>query len=196
MLGLAGQSRAMTVSRFSISPPNAYNANDLSRLFASLLPQSGDDVGSFLFDASFALGMREAELATLLGVSRSTLSGWKTRGSIPANYRRWFSEEFAYVLFSRGFQSQHIGDLRHAGIRIALRVLRSTDFDPFGLEGADKDERLDQSFWFFQGICQFGLFVLKRLPIGEVKAAEMEWVAAERVVSIMHALRPRLFADR
>ena len=56
----------MTVPRFSMSPLNADNANDLSRLFASLMPRSGEDVGSFLFDASLALGMREAELATLL----------------------------------------------------------------------------------------------------------------------------------
>lgn len=186
----------MTVPRISISPPNADNANDLSRLFASLLPRNGDDVGSFLFDASLALGMREAELATLLGVSRSTLSGWKARGSIPANYRRWFSEEFAYVLFSRGFQSLHVADLRHIGIRVALRVLRSTDFDPFGFQGLSEDDQLDRSYWFFQGICQLGHFVLKRLPIDEVKAPQREKVAAERVVAIMQALRPRLFADR
>lgn len=186
----------MTVPRFSIRPANADNANDLSRLFASLMPRNGEDVGAFLFDAALALGMREAELASLLGVSRSTLSGWKSRGSIPATYNRWFKEEFVYLLFSRGFQGQHVEDLRHIGIRIALRVLRSTDFDPFGCEGLDQDERLNQCFWFFQAICQFGHFVLKRLALDEVKVAERERAAAERVVSMLRALGPRLFADR
>lgn len=186
----------MTVPRFSISAPNADNANDLSILFASLMPRSGEDVGAFLFDAALALGMREAELASLLGVSRSTLSGWKTRGSIPANYRRWFSEEFVYVLFSRGFQSQHVADLRHLGIRVALGVLLATDFDPFGFGGLAEDEQLDQSYWFFQGICQLGHFVLKRLAPVEVKASERERVAASLVAEMMHALRPRLFSDR
>lgn len=160
------------------------------------MPRSGEDVGAFLFDAALALGMREAELASLLGVSRSTLSGWKTRGSIPANYRRWFSEEFVYILFSRGFQSQHVADLRHIGVRVALGVLRSTDFNPFGFEGLSEDEELDQSYWFFQGICQLGHFVLKRLPLVEVKASERDRVAASLVAEMMQTLRPRLFADR
>ena len=186
----------MRFPRFSITPPNADNANTLSRLFAFLMPRSAEDVGLFLADASQALGMREAELASLLGVSRSTFSGWKARGNIPASYRRWFEEEFSYMLFSRGFQSLHVEDLRHIGIRVALRALRSTDFNPFGFEGVAPEERLDLAFWFLQGTCQLGHFVLKRLPLGEVKATEREVAAAGLVISIMQALRDRIFLEK
>lgn len=195
MFGLAGQLRAMRFPRFSVTPLNADNANDLSRLFAPLMPRSAEDVSLFLADASQALGMREAEMASLLGVSRSTLSGWKARGSIPATYRRWFEQEFSFVLFSRGFQRLHGEDLRHIGIRVALRALRNTDFNPFGFEGVSSEEKLKLSFWFFQGTCQLGHFVLQRLPMGEVRAAEMESVAAETLISIMRSLRDRIFLD-
>lgn len=156
----------------------------------------------FLSDAAQALGMREAELASLLGVSRSTLSGWKARGSIPANYRRWFEVEFCYVLFSRGFQSQHVEDLRHIGIRVALRALQATDFNPFGFDKLEVEERFDLSYWFFQGMCQLGHFVLLRLPLSALEqsqpeglAAQHEALAADHIVEIMRALRVRLFGN-
>lgn len=164
-------------------------------MFAPLLPSDGDEVAQFLADVAQALGMREAELASLLGVSRSTLSGWKARGSIPANYSRWFTEEFCYVLFSQGFRVQRGEDLRHVGIRVALRVLRTTDFNPFGIDQLAPEDRFDLSFWHFQGMCQLSHFVMKRLPLTEATNAERDATASDVVIGIMRALRGRLISS-
>ena len=123
----------MSAPRKIQSAQSSNDANDLSILFASFWPQRPEEVGGFLSDAAFALGVREADLARLLGVSKATFSGWKARGVIPAVHAKWFSEEFAVVVLSGSSPDLH-ADFRHAGIPAVLHLFQATAFNPFGLE--------------------------------------------------------------
>ena len=150
-------------------------ANDLSTIVAPLLPRDPADVATFVSDAAFALGETDAGLARLMGVSRATLSSWKNRGSIPAVSLRWFKDEFAAEVLSRFVPG---GDMRHAGIRVALRLLRETDFDPFGVTLEKDMERIEVCYRRMDGLARLGLFILRRMDFLSEGADHFEAAAA------------------
>lgn len=162
--GCAREALAMNTPRKSKSVTVSDDANDLSILFSSVWPRSSDEVGGFLSDAAFALGMREADLARSLGVSRATLSGWKTRGVIPATHSSWFGEEFPIVVLSGSNADLH-ASFRHAGIPAVLHLFRETAFNPFGLVDQNAEDYIDICRTYFGGLCRLALFLQNRMPI-------------------------------
>lgn len=165
-------------------------ANNLSILFAQVWPQTSDEVGSFLSDAAFALGVREAELARSLGVSRATFSGWKARGVIPAAHAKWFSEEFAVAVLSASNVDLH-ADFRHAGIPAVLHLFRATDFNPFGLEEHSAADAIDVCRWYFGGLCRLALFLQHRVPITQ-PVEEFEAKVGSLLGEVARAAAPKL----
>lgn len=150
-------------------------ANELSISFAPLMPQTGSDVADFLYEAAFALGLREADLARTLGVSRATLSGWKTRGAIPPLHLQWFGREFAYAVLIAPPTPQF--DLRHAGIRLALRLIQTTDFNPFRLKSLRREDATEVCFLYLGGLARLGLFLQHRLGRDDLSDVEARAVA-------------------
>ena len=146
------------------------DANDLSILFASLLPFDPSDVGPFLFEAAYALGEREADLAREIGVSRATLSGWKKRGAIPPAHLEWFGERFPIEVLQGRNPQQHEG-FRHVGLELALALFEMTSFDPFNLPHKGKEDRLAICFRYLGGISRLGLFVLHRCQADPSRAS-------------------------
>src|SRR3546814_15938756 len=93
----------------------------------------GDGGGyACLSRAGKAWGGREADLARYMGVSRPTLSSWKTRGAIPESHTTWFFAEFPYAVLSNTAPAPG-DDLRHAGLIHVLHLLKATSFQPFVL---------------------------------------------------------------
>lgn len=158
------------------------NANDLSISFASLLPVGRDQVSMFLTDAAFALGCKEAELASMIGVSRATLSGWKARGSIPEKHSLWFAEEFPKRVIYE-FRTVKGEDYRHIGIEVALYLLNLTDFNPFGLSNLDKSELVHKCYWHFGGLARFCYFILHRVPWSDLKSINERTEQAAKIAS-------------
>jgi hypothetical protein len=138
--------------------------DDLSTLFANLLPSRADQVQVFLESAAEALRVPEAGLAREIGITRATLSSWKARQSIPAKHLPWFQLEFVErVVFRRG-QEQHAG-MRHAGIPAALELFRQTDFDPFGLRPHNLHDRVNMCFDYLEGIACLCLFIQRQVGL-------------------------------
>lgn len=144
--------------------PYANIANDLSTSFAFAFPRNADDVGSFLFDAAYAIGDREVVLARHLGVSRATFSGWKKRGSIPAPHLTWFATRFSIEVLQGNNPPQHEG-FKHVGLEVALGLFEATDFNPFNLANGATDERVRICFKYLGGISRLALFVLRRSEV-------------------------------
>lgn len=140
----------------------AQSANDLSTAFAELLPRSASDVSSFLFEAAYALGEREADLARLLGVTHPTLSTWKRRGAIPDQHIAWFNTQFVRSVFRTNAPKQQ-NDFHNIGVEVALTIYRQTDFDPFQAFYDDNLKRIEQCFRLIGPFSRLGLFVLHRL---------------------------------
>lgn len=168
----------------SLTPnEHALSANDLSILFADLLPRSTAEVENFLASAAFAIGGREADLARQMNVSPATLSSWKSRGKIPDNAQGWFaSREFLNLVVFRHRPRSFSSD--HWGIGVALRLFRSTDFQPFG---ASNHDQIVDCVRHFGGICALALFVAHCMP---KTGHEAKWQAdvLERTGSLLQHL--------
>ncbi|MEO8724142.1 MAG: hypothetical protein ABI395_11610 [Sphingobium sp.] len=163
MLGCDRKVRAMEAPHKTPMEAYAINAKDLSISFADLLPRSADDVGTFLFDAAYALGERETDLARAMGISPATLSGWKSRGAIPIVHAQWFADEFPYLVLSSSNPKQHEG-FRHAGLPVILHLLKQTNFNPFSIEELKGHGAIDLCYSYLGALSRLGLFVMHRLP--------------------------------
>ncbi|TYC81545.1 helix-turn-helix domain-containing protein [Novosphingobium sp. BW1] len=180
----------MKTPRKSESAMISNYANALSILFASFWPQTPEGVAQFLSDAAFALGVREAELARSLGISRATFSGWKTRGVIPAVHAKWFSEEFAVSVLSSSIADVH-SDFRHAGIPPVLHLFRITDFNPFSLHFDNAQDAIDNCYRYFGGLCRLAHFLMQRVPITE-PVEEFEAKVGALLGKVAAAAAPKL----
>lgn len=181
-MGKPGELKTMTYEN---------NANDLSTLFASLLPVGREQVTMFLNDAAFALGGREADLASMIGVSRATLSGWKARGAIPEKHFRWFIDEFPQRVIYE-FRTSKAEDYRHVGIEVALHLLEMTEFNPFGLVNLDKSDILHRCYLHFGGLTRFCFFILHRIEWDDLESIfERTSKAAKIASAIIPALANR-----
>ena len=144
--------------------------DDLSTLFANLLPSRADQVEVFLESAAMALRVPEAGLAREIGITRATLSSWKSRGSIPSKHLPWFQREFVErVVFRRGQERQ--AGMRHAGIPAALELFRQTEFDPFGIQPHLPDARVNICFDYLEGIACLCLFVQHQIGMDYLVSA-------------------------
>ena len=167
------------------------NANSLST-FAKCV--SEDDAARLIFDAAFALGKSEAELARLIGVSRATLSSWKARGAIPASRRTWFEEEFPIAVLGNIAPSPY-DDFRHAGMESALKLLDETDFNPFGLRSVSRTDLIQIAATHFGGLVRLSQFVDHRafvfpLLSGADPLASTVWVMKDVASYAAHRLFP------
>lgn len=139
--------------------------DDLSTLYASLFPSSGDQVALMLASAAVALRVSEAGLAREIGVTRATLSSWKTREALPAKHAEWFRAEFVErVVFRRG--QENAAGLMHAGVEGSLQLFRQTDFNPFGLPTDRVASGAAHCARHFEGIVCLTLFVQHMIGVG------------------------------
>lgn len=144
----------------NLSATYAIDAKDLSISFARLLPDEGGDVDAFIAAAANALDVREAALARDMGVSQATLSSWKSRGRLAESARQWFtSREFLNGIVFR----QKAGRLSNGqhGIGFVLRLLKRSDFHPFG--PSETDQIVDCTR-YFSGMAALAQFVAARTP--------------------------------
>lgn len=181
----------MSAPRKTQSASVSNDANDLSILFASFWPQDADEVRLFLTDAAFALGLREAELARSLGVSRATFSGWKARGVIPAAHAKWFSTDFAVAVLRGGNGDLH-ADFLHAGMPAVLHLFQATDFDPFGLGEDNAADAISVCHRHFGGLCRLALFLQNRIAI-KPPIEEFEVRTARLLGQVARAAAPMLW---
>lgn len=139
--------------------------DELSTLYATIFPSSGDQVALMLTSAAVALRVSEAGLAREIGVTRATLSSWKTREALPAKHADWFRAEFVErVVFRRG--QENAAGLLHAGVGGALQLFRQTDFNPFGLPADRGASGAAHCARHFEGIVCLTLFVQHMIGVG------------------------------
>src|SRR3546814_395475 len=157
--GCAGLFTCMGHPQKASARPVAINANYLSIWFAQHWPEGEAEVTAFLSSAAKALGGREADLARYMGVSRPTLSSWKTRGAIPESHTTWFFDEFPYAVLSNTAPAPG-DDLRHAGLIPVLHLLKATSFNPFGLPQEQlEDAAVELIQRHLPGLARLALFV-------------------------------------
>ncbi len=188
MFGSGCIPRAMAKPHKTDASVYANFASDLSTSFARLLPKSADDVADFLYAAGVALAQREADLARTLRVSRATVSSWKARGAIPPTHLDWFSNEFAYAVLTAPPAPQF--DLRHAGVRIAIRLIQQSAFNPFGLRGLSDSEAADICAAYLGGLARLGLFVAWRLGVSDTDDPEQPTI--DTLGAIARSIAPRM----
>ena len=171
---------------------HASNANSLSTLFADWLPRGPDDVTMFLGDAALALGMREADLAREIGVSRATFSGWKARGAIPAAHASWFQQRFLPLVFATRDHPNF--DMLHAGIPAVLHLLQRSNFNPFALSGLDRRSAINICYRYLGRLARIALFIQRRLPLDDPGSALQSEEQASRILEVVAAsVAPAVF---
>lgn len=156
-----------------------------------LFTEPGEDVGHFLFTVAFALGMKEAELARLLGVSRATLSSWKARGAIPPVHQPWFETEFVPAVLNSRTPAPG-DDFRHAGLPVVLHLLHLSDGNPFGLSSLDRNELIEVTYRHFGSLVRLGQFVLLRVG----RSDNPELLAAKTLEGIIRGAARKVFVGK
>lgn len=145
-------------------------SNKLQHLFDALLPAEGLDVTRFLLDAAWAIDGREADLARIQGVSRSTIATWKKRGIIPAKHLTWFQTSLIPAAMVAPRHRGRIG-WYDRGLPIALAILDQTDFNPYGRTFATRADRIEAANDGLYALVNVGALVSSRAQYGRNPSA-------------------------
>ena len=143
-------------------------SNRLQSAFDCLLPAHGLDVVRFLLDAAFAIDGKEADLARILGINRSTISTWKKRGIIPAKHLRWFQTSLIPAAFANPRRSGH-PQWSGPGGQTALAIFDQTDFNPYGRQFADRSAKVQAAYDDMPAIANIGSLVHSRAMCGRYR---------------------------
>ena len=122
----------------------------------------GDDlfVTRFLLDVAHALGVREAELARLQGISQATQSSWKKRGAIPEPQQAWFKEQLVPTILAG--KRRALGPFG-LGLKVSLAIFDQTDFNPYGETFDSRADQVHACYGHQSALAVLGEFVASRL---------------------------------